>query len=81
MARVVAQTSTPLITSCANLFDGLGKIAVKCDSKESWVKSISEIFENKYSEEELVKERCSFIQDSTWDNVAQKLINVFNNAK
>lgn len=81
MARIVAQTSTPLITSCANLFDGLGKIAIKCDSKDSWVKAISEVFENKYSEEELVKERHNFIQESMWNNISQKLVDVFKEAK
>lgn len=80
MARLVLQTATPLITSKANLFDGLGKVAIKCDSKQSWVDAISHIFENNYNSEELIRERATFLEENSWDNCAAKLIEICRNA-
>ena len=47
------------------MFDGLSKVAIKCDSKKSWVDAISHVFENNYNEEEIVRERINFLEENS----------------
>ena len=81
MARIALQTSTPLITSNANLFNGMEEVAVACSSKEQWVKEISDIFEGKYDKNKMIKDREKFLEENSWSNCAKKLLNIFKSAK
>jgi glycosyltransferase involved in cell wall biosynthesis len=81
MARIVLQTVTPLITSNANLFNGLDSVVKKAATKEEWVKEISDIFEKKLDQKDLVAKRKKFIQENSWDKSAAKLVELFNKAK
>jgi hypothetical protein len=81
MARVALQTSTPLITSNANLFNGMEKVAAACSSKEQWVKEISDIFEGKFDKAKMINDREKFLEENSWSNCSKKLLNIFKSAK
>jgi glycosyltransferase involved in cell wall biosynthesis len=81
MARIVLQTSTPLLTSKANLFNNMDDVAIKCDTTDSWVKSISDIFDKKFDENKMIESRKAFLKENSWENCAKKLIDIFNIAK
>jgi glycosyltransferase involved in cell wall biosynthesis len=81
MARIVLQTSTPLITSKANLFNGMNEVAIKCESQKDWVTEISKVFDKKYNEKLMIENRKKFLEENSWDNCATKLEKVFNLAK
>lgn len=77
MARVILQTSTPLIASKANLFNGLDDVALKADTKDEWVNTISDLFDGKINKKDIPKKREQFIQENSWDIAAKKLIGIF----
>jgi len=81
MARVVLQTSTPLITSFANLFNGLDEVVKKASTREEWVLEIENVFDKKVNKKEIISSRKKFIQENSWKNAAKKLVEVFKNAK
>lgn len=81
MARVVLQTSTPLLVSRANLFNGMEEIVPRLESKNEWVDNISQIFDKKFDSKSLVENRKQYLSDNSWNNVSQKLVNIFTSAK
>lgn len=74
MARLVLQTSTPLITSSANLFNGLETVSIKAIEVKDWVKSISDVFDKKIDQNEVKKSRKEFILNNSWDVAAHALV-------
>lgn len=81
MARVVLSTSTPLITSRANLFNGMNAVVEKSSNKQEWIAKISNVFDGKVDKKNLRTARKKFIEETSWDEVAKHLFDVFKNAK
>jgi glycosyltransferase involved in cell wall biosynthesis len=81
MARIVLQTSTPLLVSHANLFSGLDDTVLKLNDLNEWVKAISDIFNQKNNPQKMIEDRKLFISSNSWNSAAAKLYNVFLNAK
>lgn len=81
MARIVLQTSTPLITSKANLFNGLDEVVDQASTKEEWVEKISAAFDRKLDIKAMVDKRKRFIKENSWDKSAEKLAELFEKAK
>lgn len=81
MARIVLQTSTPLVVSKANLFKGLEKVSFQADKKTEWVDIISSIFDNKIDKKQMILTREDFVKNNSWSLAAEKLLDIFKNAK
>jgi glycosyltransferase involved in cell wall biosynthesis len=81
MARLVISTSTPLVVSHANLFNGLDNTCLKANSLDEWVAAISSIFDAKYDRKKMVAEREKFIKNNSWSVAAIKLVEIFEKAK
>jgi glycosyltransferase involved in cell wall biosynthesis len=80
MARIVLQTSTPLLVSKANLFHGMESVTPRLDSQEEWIDSISKVFEKRH-DKSFLSNRKSFIEQNSWDNAAKRLTFIFENSK
>lgn len=81
MARIILQTSTPLIVSNANLFNGMDEVVARANILEEWVDEISKVFDNKIDKKNLVLKRKKFIEENSWDKAIEKLVDIFKNAK
>jgi hypothetical protein len=56
-------------------------VAIKCDTTDTWVKSISDIFDKNYDENKMIESRKTFLKENSWENCSKKLIDIFNIAK
>lgn len=75
IARMIMQTSTPLITSNAHLFDDLGNLVERASGHEQLAQKIDDAFQDKVQSKasDRIKERKQFITQNSWKEAARKI--------
>jgi glycosyltransferase involved in cell wall biosynthesis len=76
IARMVLNTTTPLIVSNVHFFDDLDKVAIKVKSDEELYEAIESVFDTDI-DQELNKEKIDYLRNNCWENVAKLTSKVY----
>lgn len=74
-ARYAMSKLIPVVTSNVNHFSDIPTL--KADTPDGWATVISQMFANPLAYAEQVEQQTTYLVDNTWEKVAQKYIDVF----
>lgn len=77
IARVVAGTETPLVTSTAHLFDDVDGVATKCGTDDELYEAVDAIFRTDAVRKSQLAARVKFLKDTSWKKVGQKTADLY----
>lgn len=77
IARVVAGTETPLVTSTAHLFDDLGSVATQCGTDDELYEAIDKIFSSESVRKSQLAARVQFLKETSWKRVASRTVDLY----
>lgn len=76
-ARLAMSKGAPVITSSVNHFSDLPTL--KADTPEEIANALLKIFSDKKFQQNHINNQISYLSENTWEKVAQKYINIFEN--
>lgn len=77
-ARIAMSKGLPVVTSSVNHFSDLPTI--KADSPEEMANALDIMFHNNSAREEQINKQTAYLAENTWENVAFKYIDIFENS-
>jgi glycosyltransferase involved in cell wall biosynthesis len=76
-ARIAMSKAVPVITSSVNHFSDLP--TVKADTPEEMAKALEMLFTSRAAKQAQVEKQIEYLQENTWENIAQRYILLFEN--
>jgi glycosyltransferase involved in cell wall biosynthesis len=77
IAKLIMNTTTPLITSDVHFFDDLDDVAFRCSSDREIYNSIDAVFRGDKVVEKQILARKEFIKENSWVSVAKKTYDTY----